>query len=68
MFQYRNYRHHASVKTQDVFISSKNQSDFDKAFEGVENLVIDCTEIAENQEKQWIYYSGKKRHTITTYH
>lgn len=59
----------AALKAQDIFVSKvfKNQSDFDKAFEGVEDLIIDCTEIAiqrpENQKVQQEYYSGKK----TTY-
>jgi hypothetical protein len=45
----------------------KNQSDFDKAFEGVEDLIVDCTEIPvqrpDNQDVQKEHYSGKK----TTY-
>ncbi len=59
----------AALKAQDVFVNKvfKNQSDFDKAFEGVEDLIMDCTEIPiqrpDNQEEQRGYYSGKK----TTY-
>lgn len=56
----------ASLKAQNVFVSKvfKSQSDFDKTFEGVEDLLIDCTEIniqrPDNQDTQQEYYSGKK--------
>nr|WP_250631270.1 transposase [Rhodoflexus caldus] len=59
----------AALKAQDVFVNKvfKSQSDFDKAFEGVEDLIVDCTEIPiqrpDNQKEQQGYYSGKK----TTY-
>jgi len=42
----------------------KKQEDFDQAFEGVEDIVIDCTELPiqrpEGHEKQALVYSGKK--------
>lgn len=42
----------------------KNQEEFDKVFENVEDIFIDCTEIpverAENKEVQEEFYSGKK--------
>lgn len=45
----------------------QNQVDFEKAFEGVEDLFIDCTEIpvarADEYEKQEEFYSGKKNNT-----
>jgi len=44
-----------------------NQEEFDKAFEGIEDLYIDCTEIpverACEYEKQKLFYSGKKKDT-----
>lgn len=43
----------------------KDQTDFDKAFEGIEELAIDVTEIPiqrpDNQEVQKNNYSGKKK-------
>ncbi|MCS7017694.1 MAG: hypothetical protein RMJ87_07350 [Cytophagales bacterium] len=45
----------AVFKAQNVFVGKvlKNQSAFDKAFEDVEDVIIDCTEIVvqlpENQ-------------------
>lgn len=45
----------------------KNQEDFDRTFEGVEDIFLDCTEIAveraENQDVQEDFYSGKKSNT-----
>lgn len=45
----------------------KNQDDFEKTFEGVEDIFIDCTEIqvarADEYEKQESFYSGKKKRT-----
>jgi hypothetical protein len=45
----------------------QNQVDFEKAFEGVEDIFIDCTEIpvarADEYEKQEEFYSGKKNNT-----
>lgn len=42
----------------------KGQEEFDKAFEGVEDIVFDCTEISVNRpkgyENQELVYSGKK--------
>jgi hypothetical protein len=59
----------AALQAQDVFVKQvfKNQSDFDKAFEGVEDLIMDCTEISvqrpDNQDNQRELYSGKKNDT-----
>jgi hypothetical protein len=56
----------AALQGQDVLVKQvfKNQSDFDKAFEGVEDLIVDCTEIPvqrpDNQDVQKEHYSGKK--------
>lgn len=45
----------------------QNQADFEKAFEGVDDIFIDCTEIpvarADEYEKQEEFYSGKKNNT-----
>lgn len=59
----------AVLQEQEVFINQvfKNQSEFDKAFADVEDLIADCTEITvqrpDNQGTQKEHYSGKK----TTY-
>lgn len=46
----------------------KGQEDFDKAFQGIEDLVIDCTEIPiqrpQGNENQQLVYSGKKNSTL----
>lgn len=43
----------------------KNQAEFDKTFEGVEDLFVDCTEIPverpQNYDNQKLIYSGKKK-------
>jgi hypothetical protein len=47
-----------ALQGQDVFVKQvfKNQSDFDKAFGGVDDLIVDCTEIPvqrpDNQDIQ----------------
>jgi hypothetical protein len=44
-----------------------SQADFDKAFEGIEDIVIDCTEIPVQRPKDYdsqaYIYSGKKNST-----
>jgi hypothetical protein len=46
----------------------KDQASFDKTFDGVTDLVIDCTEIpvqrAHEYESQKEFYSGKKKHIL----
>lgn len=50
-----------NMMPETLFVS---QADFDKAFEGVEDIFIDCTEIpverSGNQDIQKEFYSGKK--------
>lgn len=46
----------------------KDQEAFNKTFEGITDLVIDCTEIpierADGYDKQKEFYSGKKKHIL----
>lgn len=59
----------AAVQQQagSIIRAFANQEEFDKAFEGVEDIFVDVTEIpierAANQQKQRDHYSGKKNFT-----